>query len=411
MLKAVRSICIVTGDHLWRNPRVVKEADALTRAGFHVAVVGPVVSAADNERDLAILNGRAWTRIGAPDLLAGGAAKRFLGRLSRRLQVVAVRRLGLQLSGALGYGIGETVQVAAALKADLYACHQEPGLAAYQRLAARGLRCSVDFEDWYSADLIGEARKARPAVLLQRLEKQALHEAVFCTTTSQALAGAFVAAYGGREPGVVYNAFERLSGSPPAGMAPERLEPSRPSLCWFSQTIGPGRGLEILFDAFGRVKGDCELHLRGDGHAAYFGSLLARLEPAAAARVAFHGTTSPALLPWRIAEHDIGLALELTTPPSRDLTITNKVFQFLQGGCAIIASRTAGQEEAARHFPAAITLTELEPEALASAIDSLLADPAKLARARKAARAAGDGPASWEQVSEGLVRRFREAVG
>ncbi|PON16127.1 hypothetical protein C2W62_20105, partial [Candidatus Entotheonella serta] len=48
----------------------------------------------------------------------------------------------------------------------------------------------------------------------------------------------------------------------------------------------------------------------------------------------------------RIAEHDIGLALEQCDCPSRDLTITNKLFQYLLGGLALIATQTQGQAEA-----------------------------------------------------------------
>ncbi len=47
----------------------------------------------------------------------------------------------------------------------------------------------------------------------------------------------------------------------------------------------------------------------------------------------------------RVAEHDIGLALELRQPDSRNLTVTYKFLHYLLAGLAVVASDTAGQSE------------------------------------------------------------------
>src|SRR4051812_4446903 len=136
----MKHICIVSGDHVWLNPRVVKEADALSRAGYRVTVVGPTLTEYERARDLTILHDRPWRRISAPDLLEGdgGGLGRFLIRLSRRLQIAGVRRLGLQLAGSLGYGPGQTIAAAMRIEADLYSCHLEVGLMALRRLVSMG---------------------------------------------------------------------------------------------------------------------------------------------------------------------------------------------------------------------------------------------------------------------------------
>ena len=408
----MKHICIVSGDHLWLNPRVVKEADALSAAGFQVTVIGPTLTEFDQARDETILATRSWRRIAAPNLLAPDqrGPKRFLTRLSRRAQMIAVRRLGLQLPGALGYGVGETITAAERVTADIYSCHVEVGMLAFRRLSRLGRRCVVDLEDWHSRDLGAAAQRERPNRLIVGLERQVLNQAEFTTTTSGALADALVAAYGGSRPLVVFNAFEKSGDVRPAVFA-DRRSVERPSLHWYSLNVGRGRGLELLFDAVNRLDLDFELHIRGEGPQSYKDELLARLKLENAGRVFFHATTDPAVLPLRIAEHDIGFAMELRTPPSRDLTITNKVFQFLQCGCAVIASRTSGQEEAAALFPEAIFLSEPEPAALAATLSQLIRTPGALTAARAAARKAGDGAASWEEASRVLVRRYIEAVG
>ncbi|MEI7931536.1 MAG: glycosyl transferase family 1, partial [Alphaproteobacteria bacterium] len=332
MRKDMKHVCIVSGDHLWLNPRVVKEADALAKAGFRVTVVGPTLTKHERARDQTILATRNWRRIAAPDLLKGGpsAPKRFLARLFRRLSIIAVTRLRLQMAGSLGYGIAQTLRATVAVNADIYSCHLEVGLLVLRRLTHMGRPCAFDFEDWYSRDLRPEAQRSKPMALLAKLERQAMNEAEFTTTTSSALAAALVAAYGGTKPLVVFNAFEKDEGPLAESGSPDRRLKTRPSLHWYSLNIGRGRGLELLFDAVELLKHDFELHVRGEGSADYKNELLQRLSPKTRERVFFHPTVDPAQLRVRIAEHDIGFALEASTPPSRDLTITNKVFQYLQ---------------------------------------------------------------------------------
>ena len=54
------------------------------------------------------------------------------------------------------------------------------------RLATEeGKKVAFDIEDWYSHDLLPEARASRPLALLRKLEKKALCNGVFSITTSE----------------------------------------------------------------------------------------------------------------------------------------------------------------------------------------------------------------------------------
>jgi glycosyltransferase involved in cell wall biosynthesis len=114
-------------------------------------------------------------------------------------------------------------------------------------------------------------------------------------------------------------------------------------------------------------------------------------------------------LAWRIAEHDIGLALEDATIPSRNLSVSNKVFQYLQSGLAVVATPTAGQREVLDQCRVAGTvLTRATAQALAAALNRYLAEPEVLAAARQAARQDSQNLFSWEaQKTKNL--RWREA--
>lgn len=409
---ATQHVCIVTGSHLWRNPRVVKEADALAAAGFKVTVVGPVFSEQDQARDLVLLKNRQWQRIAAPDLLTPSLLgyKRFIARAGRRLSILAVRHLGLSLAGSLAYSINDTISAAEKLRADIYSCHQEAGLVVFEKLSKKGFACTVDIEDWYSRDLLPSAQKDRPIALLRRLEKFALLNAKVSFTTSQALAAALAAENGSPLPVVLFNAFEWSGRAKMDGQIRDRKNPDIPSLYWFSQTIGPGRGLEELIDAVKLIDCEFELHIRGDGSDAYKQLLLSRLSVEKRARICFHATTDPDALLSRIAEHDIGLALEARVPLNKDVTISNKLFQYMLAGCAVVASRTSGQEEACTAFPGAVSLVALEPEAIAGALLELMKVPGQLAKAKASALEAARTSASWEVAALKLVDAYHGAL-
>jgi glycosyltransferase involved in cell wall biosynthesis len=130
-----------------------------------------------------------------------------------------------------------------------------------------------------------------------------------------------------------------------------------------------------------------DLHLRGEISAAYHARLLALIPDRLRPRVCFHATVTNAELPDRIVEHDIGLALDVATIPSRNLTITNKVFQYLQGGLALVASDTAGNREVLTQAPeAGVLFPPGDTAMLATALERLCSDPAALARTKTAAR-------------------------
>jgi len=95
------------------------------------------------------------------------------------------------------------------------------------------------------------------------------------------------------------------------------------------------------------------------------------------------------------------LALECNDIPSRNLTVTNKLFQYLQAGLAVIATDTAGQREI---FSQCLAIGRLIPSnhplALAQAVEDLLHNPGKLTAAKTAALQAAQAQFCWEQQAK-----------
>jgi glycosyltransferase involved in cell wall biosynthesis len=334
-------------------------------------------------------------------------AVRARNRVAREL----LTRFGRFEPAVLGYGVDVMLKTALAEKADLTIVHSEAGLWVGGQLLDKGLHVGVDFEDWFSEDLLPEARRSRPLTQLKSLERRLMRECRYRLTTSHALAGALSEAYGETKPAVVYNTFPFAERASVDGKVRDRIDKALPSLHWFSQTIGPGRGLETLFRSLQYLSFPAEIHLRGNCPAETERWIKSSVSDEWAERVFIHPTVSNAELLSRISEHDIGLALETPNCPSRNMTITNKLFQYMQAGLAVIATDTLGQQEVMQKCPGAGRLvTSDDPQSLARAISSLAKDGEKLFEAKKASEGAARDMFSWEVQAEVLLDEAERAL-
>ena len=399
-------ILIVTNGPLCRNPRPLKEADALGRAGFDVTVLTVRTRADSEEADREILRGAPYRRA-AVDLIPGhgtGAFRLLARRGSQWAARQLSRLLAIQSARALGPA-GAILARARGLPADLTIVHNEVPHWVGTRLIREGRRVAADIEDWHSEDLLPEDRAGRPLSLIRSVEQTLLCDASYTTTTSVALADALHQRYGGRGPVVITNSFP-LQSDPHRGPAG-----NPPSLFWFSQTLGPGRGLELFIAAWSLTRLPSRLVLLGESAGSFRESLLRRLPASRRDRVSFLPLVSPAHLPSVIAGHDVGLALEQDFIVNRGLTVTNKILQYLNAGLAVVASDTAGQREVLARNPDAGILVKLtETTALARNIDELLGDQAGLARRQAAARALAEAHYCWEKQAPILLKLVGEAL-
>lgn len=389
-------ILILTGSHLCRNPRVVKEATTLATAGHDVTVLGIRSHRPSVPLDTELVTAVGLFRHHQIECLDGPIA--WLHRARTRLAREMLRRSGIEAPSVLGPAPA-LLRAARRIPVDLVIAHTEPALWAATRLLTSGKRIAADLEDWHSEDLLPEARATRPLRLLRKIEQALLHHAAYITTTSHALAGALHARNGGRFPTVITNSFPLgPSLMPSQGSTPVRL-------LWFSQTIGPGRGLEAFLAAWALTHAPSRLTLVGEDHQNFGRSLRDALPPTHRNRLDILPSTPPDALPALIAEHHIGLALENRAPPNKDLTISNKILQYLGAGLAVVATPTAGQREVLARNPAAGLILETpdDPSAVARALDALLADPDAVNAKRRAARELAKTHYCWEREAPRLL--------
>jgi glycosyltransferase involved in cell wall biosynthesis len=411
LVQSFPKVLILIGGHLATAPRPQKEAAALRAAGVDVVMRGVWFdeTLAAEDADLA-------RRIGidfAPALdLRPGSDGRFSSRIHQRIARELFTRLGVTTPRAFGLGGPELLQEARRIRPGLTIVHSEAGLWVARKLESEGNRVAADFEDWFSHDLPLSERTGRPVAALEKIERDILRRAPLCMTTTRALALALAKDSGAeRVPLFVPNAFPAADRA--AAMKGKRDERDRQAVSfhWFSQTVGPGRGLETLAQALPRLRGQWQLSLRGSlrGHTAWF----ERTFPSNLRdRVRLLEPVRNDELLSRTMSHDVGLALEEPYCPSKDLTAANKLFESMRAGLAVVATRTKGQEEILDASPGAgVLVRPADPEDLARAMQSLIDDRDLLRKMRERAVEAAETTWAWERHAPALVEAVRRAIG
>lgn len=408
-------VTVVTAGHLSTCPRMLKAADALSGAGYRVRVVHtrhtPWAAAADQT----IRATRSWDAT-VVDYLRSSARWRQVATGARfRLAQAAARALGasqVPLPIAIrGYSRvhDELVRAAASQPADLVYGGTTGALAAVAEAARRiGVPYALDLEDFHSGEHASPDGDLENA-LADRVERHVLPNAAFLTAASPMIAEAYEQACGVR-PRPIHNTFSiRFPASEPApGGRPLRLY-------WFSQTLGPGRGLEDVIEAVGHAGIDAQLHLRARAIAPYL-EALRRLQQSVARSLTLvhHDPAAPDEMVALSQGYDLGLACEQPDVVNKRLCLSNKIFTYLAAGVPVVLTATPAQRRLAADLgPACLLYEPGDVAALAGHLRRWTADEGVRRCARHAARAAAGRRWHWEHPEDrgALLAAFNAAVG
>jgi hypothetical protein len=396
---------------------MVKAADALAGAGHRVRMVSTRHVDWAIEADAELYRQRSgawqWTVV---DYHREAARAMYLrsGLRLRASRVVAAAigpaRCPLSLAvRAYSRVHPELVRAVLAEEADLVYGGTTGALAAVAESAQRaGTPYALDLEDFHSAEQEGNETGRLTNEVAARIEGAILSSATFLTTASPAIAAAYAEKYGVC-PIPIHNTFPLPGTNPDLSPAPgEGLR-----LYWFSQTIGPRRGLEDVVRAIGIAGIPGELHLRGRPIPGYVESLI-RLgaEVAPALKVVQHDVGPPDSMVELAAGYDVGLSVEQPHVLNRSLCLTNKAFTYALAGLAVVFTDTPGQRSLAENLgDGALLYAPGNVEALAAGLRHWAEDKSQLARAKAATWEAARRRWHWEHPEErGALLRAVAAV-
>jgi glycosyltransferase involved in cell wall biosynthesis len=194
---------------------------------------------------------------------------------------------------------------------------------------------------------------------------------------------------------------------------PRDVDPRRGlSAYWFSQTIGPDRGLQAFIQAMARTRARVTLHVRGSDHWGHGKNLVAL---ARSLQIADRVELLPMASPFRMIEfagqYDVGLSLEADVSESRRRCLTNKIFTYLLAGRPVLMSDTPAQTALARDLGQAAALVSLsDPAMIADQLDRWALSPEALRAAREAAWQLARTRYNWQVEQRAFLASVTRAL-
>jgi glycosyltransferase involved in cell wall biosynthesis len=405
-------ILIVTTGQPSSNPRMLKEYFTLKKEGYAVKVIYAFWADWAFYKDEGLFAGR---EIDKKDfILAGGSphfkkTTFFFSRIFFALWGI-LRRLHLPIPEEWSFCRPAFFLERAAkkIRADVYIGHNMGALPAIVKAAKKyKARCIFDAEDFHR----GEDRDVSTphAVLGRAMEDKYMPECDQATAASPLIAAAYSRLFPAIRWTVVNNVFSVKYLQPPA--ADERPDDNEElGVFWFSQLVGPDRGLELFVEAMNSLPA-CRitLHLMGDCPAAFKQKLMAASR--FPQQLFFIDPVSPDEIFSMAAAFDIGLASELPDSANRNVCLTNKIFTYLLAGNCLLASDTDAQRQFLESYPDIGLLYRYNDAAsLAGRLQQLYDDRNFLRQCRKAALELASTKFNWEKESATFLGMVRQST-
>jgi glycosyltransferase involved in cell wall biosynthesis len=339
-----KTILLITTTHLAKNPRLVKEIDVLHRQ-YNLVVVFfsllPHYQAFDEkiienypEVDFRKIN---WIKKYYPC--------RFFYTFLQKLLIVIWKLSGkiIWVEQLFFPGFAYLKKRCIAIKADIIHAHN-PGSwgVAVQIGKYKGIPSSFDIEDFHS----GEYESTDPKkTVLEAIEDKYYQQSNHLVAASPLIAEAYFKKYSSKKATVINNVFPKEQFCKRIILNKENSL----ALVWFSQMIGPDRGLKEIIAALNQLSFSVVLNLYGECKESYKQEIIQQLDNLH--QVNFKGLLSNNELNKALSLYDIGIASEMGHTPNRNFCLTNKIFAYVQAGLSILASDTAAQVAFLKQYP------------------------------------------------------------
>jgi glycosyltransferase involved in cell wall biosynthesis len=333
-----KTVCLITPGHISSNPRLVKEAMALSQSGYklHLIFTQYVGYLVDHDQQILSAN-PTWTydNLNWTGHNLASKCNRFLSKIVQLFNADKAMKLNRNYLWQL--------KKALACKADLYIAHNLSALPVAVIAAKKNnTKCGFDAEDFHrnevSDDPANEDVKLKTAI-----EEKYISQVDYMTASSPQIADAYENLFN-RKIITILNVFPKTGAINIINNTSEPLQ-----LFWFSQTIGPNRGLETIIEAINSFAPAMDLHLLGTVGNEYKQQLMSSIKNLSGLH--FHQPVIPDELFSIAAKFDIGFTAEPGFSINNKIALSNKLFTYLQSGLAILTSDTPAQTAFLNQYP------------------------------------------------------------
>jgi len=402
----INKALFVTSGQPALNPRLVKEADALINAGYDVTIIYSYWNDWGDDFTQELSAAKKWKIINTSGHPTKSPSLYLFSKLLYKLTKWCFINLSFCAEDAVSRSAWFLTREAKKHAADLYIGHNLGALPAVVKAAKKfKAKCGFDAEDFHRQEVSNDINSFNYKIA-KFIEDKYFPGLNYITASSPQIADKYRQLYPHKHPVTILNVF------PKSNIRPKEHNTNEPlKLFWFSQTIGPNRGLETVAKALKSFEpGIFELHLLG-----YITSLdkqsFIKNELSDYQQVIFHDPIPPDEVVEFAAQFDIGLATEKAIPLNRDICLTNKIFTYLNAGLAIIASNTTAQSSFMNANPEVGKVYEKENiQSLITILSNYHSDREVLNDACMAALKIGNKKLNWENESISFVKLVNDTL-
>ncbi len=340
-----KKIVLITTGQPSVNPRIVKEANALSDAGHVVTLLYCYwINWALNTDGILFRNVK-WDH----KLVGGNPVnqkwKYFYTKARNKINQLLNKNLGnrflfAERSQARCYD--ELLKAAKSIKADWYVGHNLGALSiAVKSATFHHAKCGFDFEDYHREENYNMPLYQKKRIAY--LEEKYVNCLQYFSTASPMITARVQQNFVSFKAPVItlLNCFPLSQQS---AFREKLSEDNTLQLFWFSQTIGKNRGLEIIIKVLNKLN-DHSIFLTLAGKSNEdFKMFIEQNAMNIKNNIHLAGIIQPEELPAFASQFDVGLAIELNSPENRSICLTNKIFIYLLAGNAIIFSNTIMQK-------------------------------------------------------------------
>ncbi len=412
-----KKICLITPGHIASNPRLVKEAQFLTKNGFDVQLIfTQYVDYIINFDSVIFKNNPTWT-CQILNRTTKNIKTRFQNFTTALLHKTCAMLLlrGIKSEFIFAHAINRyfswQLKQAVLAKAHLYIAHNLAALpVAVLAAKVNKTKCGFDAEDFHRNETTDDP-KDQDVLLKTFIEENYIPQTSYLTTGSLPITKLYLKLFPAKKIITISNAFpiERDLKQPVLKMN----EPLK--LFWFSQTIGLNRGLQDIISALKILENEyLELHLLGflaDKTSISLDKIISGLHFKKQLNIFFHKPIQAEQIPTFAAQFDVGLALETGFCLNNDAALSNKIFTYLQAGLAVVASNTIAQKEFIyQNQDLGFCYEKGNAVQLASVLKRFIDEPNLLLATKQASYQAARNQLNWETESLKFLKVVEETL-
>lgn len=395
--KQIKTVCLITPGHIASNPRLVKEAMALSQSGYKVHIVFTQYVSYLIDHDQQILSQNpSWTY----DSLnwTGHTLQSKTSRLISKIDHTFTRNINIKINRNYVWQLNRAINI----KADIYIAHNLGALPVAVSAARKNkVKCGFDAEDFHRNEISNDSTS--PSVKLKTaVEEKYIPQLNYMIASSPQITDQYISLFH-REITTITNVFPKTDIHEIINNTDRPLQ-----LFWFSQTIGQYRGLETIIEAITISKLQIDFHLLGDIKSGYYNHLI-DLAKQSNCILHFYAPVYAEELFTIANRFDIGFASETDLSLNRTIALSNKIFTYIQSGLAVIFSDTTAQVSFAKQNPQIGNIYS-DVNELVELLKKYNDDRAMLYQAKKTAFKLGQTKLNWEKESKKFLKVVKQVL-